>query len=348
LLFCLFPLHGQLPSYSRQTGLACSSCHYAPPELTPFGRKFKLEAYAFTTKPEVIEDKKDHNSSLKILEAFPLSVVFDTSFTSTRSPQPGTQNGNFEFPQAASLFLAGSWGSHVGSFLQVTYDSQADHFTWDNTDIRFANNNGHLFGKTVTYGAMFNNNPTVEDLWNSTPAWGFPFVSSNVAPSPSAGALINGGLAQDVAGFGGYGMWNDHLYLAATLYHSEHIGGSQPNTGNGFGVNIRGFAPNWRLAWQTSAGNNNLEIGTYGMHVKTSLEQLPGWKMDTQTGPPIFSTTGRCRNLREMFCRSAERTFARILLWWRVSWGALQPPWPTISIPCKVTLNIITAHAFPA
>jgi hypothetical protein len=108
LVILSLPTARAVPSYSRQTGLACSSCHYAPPELTPFGRKFKLEAYAFTTKPEVIEDKKDHNSSLKILEAFPLSVVFDTSFTSTRSPQPGTQNGNFEFPQAASFSLPGA------------------------------------------------------------------------------------------------------------------------------------------------------------------------------------------------------------------------------------------------
>src|ERR1700687_323370 len=93
-----------VPSYSRQTGLPCASCHYAPPELNAFGRKFKLEGYTFATKPEVSEDKKDHNSALHLLEAFPLSVVFDTSFTSTKAPQPATQNGNFEFPQAASLF----------------------------------------------------------------------------------------------------------------------------------------------------------------------------------------------------------------------------------------------------
>jgi hypothetical protein len=265
-----------VPSYSRQTGLSCASCHYAPPELNAFGRKFKLEGYTFATKPEVSEDEKDHNSGLRLLEAFPLSVLFDTSFTSTKSPQPTTQNGNFEFPEAASLFLAGSWGNHVGSFLQVTYDSQADHFTWDNTDIRYANNSGHLFGKPLTFGTTFNNNPTVEDLWNSTPAWGYPFVSNNVAPSPSAAAIINGSLAQDVAGLGGYTMWNDHLYVAGTLYRSEHIGGTQPNPGTGFGFNIRGVAPYWRLAWQTSTQNNNLEIGTYGMHLKSSPGAITG------------------------------------------------------------------------
>ncbi len=270
------PAAWAVPSYSRQTGLPCASCHYAPPELNAFGRQFKLEGYTFSTKPQVTDDKKDHNAALQLLEAFPLSAILDVSFTATKSPQPGTQNGNFQLPQDASLFLAGAWTSHIGSFVQVTYDSQDDHFSWDNTDIRYANHGGKLFDKPITYGLTLNNNPTVEDLWNSTPAWGFPSTGSSSAPGPSAGALINGGLAQDVAGAGGYMMWNDHWYLAATLYRSEHIGGGQPNDGVGFGINIRGIAPYWRAAWQTSSKNNYLEIGTYGMHVKTTPNGITG------------------------------------------------------------------------
>ncbi len=34
-----------VPSYARQTGLACSGCHYTPPELNPAGRRFKLLGY---------------------------------------------------------------------------------------------------------------------------------------------------------------------------------------------------------------------------------------------------------------------------------------------------------------
>lgn len=306
-----------VPSYSRQTGLPCASCHYAPPELNAFGRKFKLEGYTFATKGEVSDDKKDHNSPLHLLEVFPLSVVFDTSFTSTKAPQPTTQNGNFEFPQAASLFLAGAWGEHVGSFVQVTYDSQADHFSWDNTDIRYANTNGRLFDKPLTYGLTLNNNPTVEDLWNSTPAWGFPFVSTNVAPSPSAGAIINGGLAQDVAGIGGYAMWNDHLYFGGTLYRSEHIGGSQPNPGAGFPINIRGVAPYWRLAYQTSSTNNNFEIGTYGMHMKSTPGAVTGledgytdWAVDFQFDRTLPQLKGDVLSIRGTYIRENSSLLA--------------------------------------
>jgi hypothetical protein len=281
-LILLPPDARAIPSYSRQTGMPCASCHYAPPELTPFGRTFKLEGYTFTAKPEVSDDKKDHNAALHLLEAFPLSVIFDTSLTALKTPQPGTQNGNFQFPQAASLFLAGAWTNHVGSFLQVTYSTQGDHFSWDNTDIRYANHGSKLFDKAFTYGITLNNNPTVEDLWNSTPAWGYAFVSSNSAPGPAARALINGSLAQDVAGVGGYTMWNEHFYLAGTIYRSEHIGGAQPNDGTMFPHNIRGIAPYWRAAWQTSGKNNYLEIGGYGIHVKSSPFAVTGL-MDSYT-----------------------------------------------------------------
>lgn len=306
-----------VPSYSRQTGLACSSCHYNPPELTPFGRKFKLEGYTLTAKPEVSEDKKDHNSALHLLEAFPLSVLFDTSFSSVKSNVPGTQNGNFEFPQAASLFLAGAWADHVGSFVQVTYDTQADHFSWDNTDIRAAANTGHLFGKQLTYGLTLNNNPTVEDLWNSTPAWGFPFVSSDVAPGPTAGALINGGLGQDVAGIGGYAMWNDHIYLDGTIYRSEHIGGAQPNDGTCCGINIRGLAPYWRFAYQTSSENNNFEIGTYGMHLKSTPGAITGledgytdWAVDFQFDRTIPQLKNDVVSIRGTYIRENSSLIA--------------------------------------
>src|SRR6202045_3893767 len=100
-----------VPSYSRQTGMPCATCHYAPPELTPFGRTFKLEGYTFVTKAEVTDEGKGHNSTLHLLEAFPFSAILDTSFTATKSPQLNTQNGNFQFPQAASIFLAGAWTS---------------------------------------------------------------------------------------------------------------------------------------------------------------------------------------------------------------------------------------------
>ena len=278
-----------VPSFSRQTGYPCMACHTTPPELTPLGRLFKLNGYTIAGGMPTIKVKSaGEQAGLDLLQSLPLSVVFDTSFTAVRTAQPGTQNGSFELPQDASLFLAGAWAQHVGSFVQVTYSGADDHFSWDNTDIRYSNS-GKLGGKDIVYGITFNNNPSVEDLWNDTPAWGFPWVNSDVAVSPSAAALVNGSLAQDVAGIGGYGMWDDHFYFAGTIYRSNHIGGPQPPTGAGFGINIRGVAPYWRFAWQQTSKNNYLEVGTYGMDVRSSPMAVTGpeddytdWAVDFQ------------------------------------------------------------------
>jgi hypothetical protein len=313
-LFVQVPTASAVPSYARQTGYPCKSCHMVPPELTALGRAFKLNGYTLAGKPTVTSKGTKRDSGLEILESFPLSVIFDTSLTVTKSPQPGTQNGNFQFPQDASLFLAGAWAPHVGSFVQVTYDSQADHFTWDNSDIRYANST-KLFQKDFAYGITLNNNPTVEDLWNSTPAWGFPPISSSAAPSPSVGALLNGGLAQDVAGIGAYAMWDNHLYFAGTIYRSEHIGSPQPNagvdaSGSPLSINIRGVAPYWRLAWQQTSTNNMLEVGTYGMHVKSSPGAITGledsytdWAVDFQYDRTIPRFGGDIFSLRGTYIR---------------------------------------------
>jgi hypothetical protein len=272
-LLALFfaPSAGAVPSFSRQTGLPCSSCHTTPPELTPLGRIFKLSGYTLSgTGMAKIERKhQGAQTGLELLANLPLSVFFETSFTSLNKPVPGQQNGSFEFPQDVSLFLAGEWSTHVGSFVQFTYDAQDDHFSWDNTDVRYANST-KVLGKDLLYGITLNNNPTLEDLWNSTPAFGFPFINSDFAPSPSAAVLVNGSLAQDVAGVGAYGMWDNHFYLDATMYRSDHIGAAQPFDGVGYPVNIQGVAPYWRGAYQDTLGNNYFEIGTYGMHVKST------------------------------------------------------------------------------
>jgi len=285
-----------VPSYARQTGLACSGCHYNPPELNPAGRRFKLLGYvdkADETKTIHADSGKSH-AALDLLASLPLSVMLEASFTSTKSDVPGTQNGSFEFPQDISLFLAGRWTSNVGSFVQVTYDTHDDHFTSDNTDIRYANTT-KLSGKELVYGLDLNNNPTVEDLWNSTPAWGFPWISSDFAPTPGTAPIIDGGLAQDVAGLGAFGMWDNHLYLDAAVYRSEHVGGPQPNPGTGFANNIRGVAPYWRAAWQESTGTTQFEVGTYGIHMQSTPGAVAGledeftdFAFDTQYDRTLF------------------------------------------------------------
>lgn len=289
LFWALAPYANALPSYARQTGLACNGCHYTPPELNPAGRLFKLLGYTDKKKDSTIQaptaDKR--RPALEMLETLPLGAWFETSFTSIKKAQPATQNGSFEFPQDISLFLAGGWSDHLGSFLQVTYDAQAGQFGMDNTDIRYARKTQKA-GKDLIYGLTLNNNPSLEDVWMATPAWGYPFIATDSSPSPAAVPLIAGPLAQDVAGLGGYTMWDNHFYLAGSVYRSDHIGSAQPNSGQGAAINIRSVAPYWRAAWQQAGRKDVFEVGAYGMYVASTPNAVIG-KEDgyTDVGPDI-------------------------------------------------------------
>ncbi|MFP5236691.1 MAG: cytochrome C [Acidobacteriota bacterium] len=262
-----------VPSFARQTGLSCNVCHTNPPELTQFGRNFKLRGYVLTSPSAT--DKVGNASNLSLTKNIPISFMALLSNSATQATQPGTQNNSAGFPQQLSIFLAGAFATHFGGMAQVTYTHSDDHFGMDNTDLRYANH-GTVGGKGVDYGITLNNNPTVQDLWNSTPAWGFPWISSATNVGPLAGPVIAGALGQDVAGLGGYAMWNDHLYTEMTLYRSEHGGAAAPVTGQGQSYNISGAAPYWRAGWQQTWGANYLMVGTYGMYMKSFPNAISG------------------------------------------------------------------------
>ena len=263
-----------VPSFARQTGAACAVCHTVFPELTPFARIFKLNGYTLSGTEQLEEPGTEHVPPLEINRVLPLAVMLQTSLTRTNRQQAGTQNVNVEFPQELSLFLAGEITHHIGTFLQVTYTGTDDHFSIDNTDIRYANQ-VLVQGKELAYGITINNNPTLEDLWNSTPAFSFPFATADSSPAPAAAAIIDGTLAQQVAGVGAYARWNRQFYGDVTLYRSAHIGSPQPPT-SAAGSTIRDVAPYWRFAWENTWGANYLEVGTLGMFAQLFPNAVSG------------------------------------------------------------------------
>ena len=189
-----------VPSFSRQTGLACSACHYQFPQLTPFGRLFKLNGYTLTALTTIGQPGDSvGRESLKLASIPPIAAMVVTGLTQTARAQPATQNGTVSFPQQLSLFVAGQITPHVGIFSQFTYAAADGAIGIDNVDLRWAKH-ASLADRDLLFGVTLHNNPTVQDVWNTVPAWGFPFMGSDVAPSPAASTQIDGALGQQVAG----------------------------------------------------------------------------------------------------------------------------------------------------
>ena len=154
-------------------------------------------------------------------------------FTNTQAPlapptAPYWPNNNVVV-SPSSFFWGGAIADHIGAFAQVTYnavpaggfgtDPFGHTWTWDNTDIRYANA-VNIGGFDVVYGITANNNPTVQDPWNTTPAWAFPYAASTIAGTPATHTLINGTFAAHVGSVGAYGFVNDVLYLEGSVYRA--------------------------------------------------------------------------------------------------------------------------------
>ncbi len=279
MLMCFAPSANAVPSYARQTGMACAACHVEFPELGHFGRDFKLGGYTLTTTPSV--EEKTPVERLGLNATPPFSAMLQISYTSLKKAQPDTakanknaQNGDLLLPQQLSLFYAGRITTNVGSFMQLTYDGVADKLSIDNTDVRVADN-ADWGGNRATYGLTINNNPTVQDLWNTAPAWSFPYASSPLAPAPAAATQLDGSLAQKVAGIGayvGYHLGQDLLYAELTGYRSM-----QPGAISAHGLDstatsdvIKGLAPYLRLAYEHAWGDNTWEVGLFDLNVETT------------------------------------------------------------------------------
>lgn len=277
LLFSSRPAEA-IPAFAEQTDQPCSSCHIGSfgPALKPMGRLFKLNGYVWdsgeTGTPKV-------------------SAMLLGYLTHTEKGQDGgaaphfAANDNPSLDQA-SLFYGGKILDHLGAFAQATYDGIARRFAWDNVDIRYADT--ATFGDlNAIVGVSVNNNPTVQDLWNSTPAWGAPFSTAGLAPSPAAAPIVSGAFAQQVLGTSIYAMWDDWLYTEAGVYRTlsdrtQTILGVSPMGEN----RISGLAPYWRVAAQKQFGDHYVSLGAFGLSANLfpGQDRSAGTDRDTDIG----------------------------------------------------------------
>jgi hypothetical protein len=277
-----------VPSFQRQTGLDCNACHTMFPELTPVGRNFKINGYTATKHGDKPYEWPP-----------PVSAMVQLSFTHLAKDMPtgsfdpsNRANDNVNVPQAISLFYGGRiYGEHLGAFVQGTYDGVANKFFLDNTDVRLVGK-PQVFGKDLVLGLTLNNNPTVSDPLNTTPAWGFPAAAPAVALSPNAGQVVDGGLAGQVGGVGAYFFWNNLIYGEAAVYRNARQGFFQfMGAGTVTDTMIQDVAPYWRVYVQKQWGKHSLSVGHFGL-VSRVLSASPKVNDNGDPVPNLIDTRG--------------------------------------------------------
>ena len=261
-----------VPAFARQTGQPCASCHVGSfgPQLTSFGRSFKLGGYVMGE----VQNLWDGFSGM-IYGGFE-----HTNKDQPSAPAPGYSANDAWTMDQASLFYGGRLLPNLGIMTQMTYSAPGKSLSWDNTDIRFADTTT-LAGSGLVFGISVNNNPTAQDVWQTTPAWAFPYLKSSIAPAPSASPFISS-LGQRVVGAGVYGLWNDLVYVELSGYTNltkavqASMGMADPATTD----YMTGVSPYWRVALQHDFGRHYVSVGTYGMDASRYPGNVRGFGKD--------------------------------------------------------------------
>jgi hypothetical protein len=259
----LSPRAEAIPAFAQQTGQPCMACHIGSfgPELTPVGRAFKIGGYT---------QQGGDGWAANV----PLSVMIQSSFNRTGldqnpAPQHYAPNNNPSLDQVSG-FVGGAIGAHTGGLIQLTWSDVDNSVHLDNTDLRPYTTVVDLGGKELRLGTTINNVVTVQDPYNSTFAWGFPYIASLLAPTPVGGTLLSSGLGQSALGYTVYGWYDNKLYLEGGFYST--VGPwALGRLGNGYGIGATTSpAPYLRVAYEWQWGVNAVHVGALFMHADVS------------------------------------------------------------------------------
>ena len=248
-----------IPAFAQQTGQPCTACHIGAfgPQLTPLGRAFKIGGYTQTG---------GDGWAAKV----PISLMVQTSFNHTAAdqnppPQHYDTNNNFSLDQISG-FIGGNLGEHSGGFVQFTWSDVTNSAHVDNVDLRPYTTIIDLGGKDLRIGVTLNNTPTVQDPYNTTFAWGFPYISSLLAPAPAGNPILAGAFAGNTIGYTAYAWYDSKLYLEGGAYDTWSPW-TLARFGNPYSVgSTTEPAPYLRAAYEWQWGNSAAHIGALFMH----------------------------------------------------------------------------------
>jgi hypothetical protein len=119
--------------------------------------------------------------------------------------------------------------------------------------------------------------PTVQDPYNSTFAWGYPFIASSLAPTPAAQPALTSALAGNSVGITAYAWYDQHLYVEAGGY--ETMGPTLlATTGNALGAapfgSTRNIAPYVRSAYEWNWSGQSAHVG--GIFLNSNFNPATG------------------------------------------------------------------------
>ena len=135
------------PIFARKYRTACTTCHTVFPKLNPFGQAFRLNGYRMPQETEDLVKQEPVSlgapayrrmwpsavmpSQLPGNAPVAMNVKMATVNTSSYDPTNGktTTRNDFQLPQEANIFGAGTLGDHMSFMAELTFGENPDGST---------------------------------------------------------------------------------------------------------------------------------------------------------------------------------------------------------------------------
>ncbi|ACG57009.1 hypothetical protein HY04AAS1_0319 [Hydrogenobaculum sp. Y04AAS1] len=247
-----------IPSFARQTGLACDVCHTVFPHLTPFGREFKLHGFTYdysdlikmvrqAAKKRAAEEGGMPNLVINKIPMIAVriagmwanqdggSVVPHGRITDGQGafsqPAGYPTNDTFNLVKDDSLYIAGEITPHLGAWVEIGgWNDHGDAASLAGYDAILNGGDHTVDNKNFTYGLSFENVVGFDDVGQAGPGnWGVPLMN----PLSTHGTLFDPFNGTPIEGVEAYAMLGD--FTNGGIY--GNIGLYAPSTGNDEGTN---------------------------------------------------------------------------------------------------------------
>lgn len=253
-----------VPSFARQTGMACVSCHTSNfPALNPFGRSFRAQGYIMRGAADLVEGE-----GLSIPADLKASLITKLRYQVDGSVDGG--RGEVQWPDEAALLIGGRASENIGFLLEAglgpqegegafhLQDSNGDGVIDENDEQEVASD---VTGNFLSYKAHFNASDNIAAVLFGTDGLGVGYGME----------LMNTGLQrsqrpiENRSGFSAaqrLGTASGGATGLALVYHTNNLM-----------VNYSHWAPTW--------GNVNANIlGGLGHYLRLNyFMNAAGWDM---------------------------------------------------------------------
>jgi hypothetical protein len=269
-----------VPGFARQTGAACSTCHYQHfPALNAFGRAFKEAGYTMSGDQSMIE-----GDNLSIPVTLNASLLTKIRYQKTNGSSSETDTGQLQFPDEAALVIGGRGGEHLGFLLEFGTFGTADTGT------------GTVTGSTADTGtgdfSLFNSFKAHYNYQINNINYGAVVFSTDTGGAPYGFELLNTGAqrflrvaedrqatsAQQFVGLGS-GAAEGFAFVASGEQGFANISLWTPNHGN---AAVNGPATYLRGAWTPMLGSWDTGIGFQYFGGTASRSVASGSDVDTK------------------------------------------------------------------